>query len=149
MKLIARGQAWLTIQSSKEWELCHSQMPRSIQKIWEIEVGSVVSDDHIRVHTADKFAPGFQQCLFPIKRLCVCSDNVRASVQNHDVSNKRLRLSLDSDHSGNLDDGVDLGLGKDTLATSTLDIKTHNSEWGNLGPLSFRLVTDHLVVTSE
>lgn len=137
---------WHTIETSKERKLENSEMFGTVQKIWEIEIGGVITDDNIRINLPNKIAPCGKQLILLVERHGVGADNVRAGVENHDIPDKWLGLSLNCNHGCDLDDGINLGLGEDTLTTSALNIETQNPEGGNLGPVSFRVVTDNLFV---
>ena len=59
-------------------------------------------------------------------------------IEGEDISDKRLAFSLPSNHIGDLDYGVDVGFREDTLSPSTFDVETENSEWCNVGAITFR-----------
>ena len=52
---------------------------------------------------------------------------------------------MSSDHIRDLNDGVDVCLGEDTFTTGTFYIKTQDSEWGCLRPLTVRGMRDEVV----
>ena len=56
------------------------------------------------------------------------------------------RPTLSSDHVGNLNDGINLGLGKDAFATGALDIERQDPQRSNLAPLAFSGVREQSVV---
>lgn len=107
-------------------------MSGAIQKVWEIKIGCVVANDNIWVHCADKVAPCLQKLLFLVKGHGVGAHDMCASIEDHDIPDEGLGFALNGDHRSDLDDRIDFGLGEDTLATSALDIETHNSQGCNL-----------------
>lgn len=63
---------------------------------------------------------------------------MRTRVEGEDVPDERFRLSLTSDHGGDLDDGVDLRFGKDTFTARTFDIEAEYTERRYVQPIAFR-----------
>ena len=72
-----------------------------------------------------------------------------AGIQGENVSDERLALSLSGDHVCNLNHRVDAGLWEDTFSSSALDIKTEDSQGGNICALAFRGMRDEFVVAAD
>lgn len=56
--------------------------------------------------------------------------------------------TLTGDHAGNLDDGVDFGLGEDALAPGALDVETENAERSDGGPVAVGCMGDECIVST-
>ena len=136
----------LGLQPCPVWELGGFEVLGAIKKIWEVEVRSVVSNDDVGVYLLYEVAP-FQQHLFLVLKCEKLGSRDRTNgIHAEDVADERLLFSESRDDVRNLDDGVDLGLRKDTLATSALDIHGKYAERRALRIFAFGRVCNQISV---
>lgn len=138
-----------TEKLSEVWELIALESFRSVQQIWQIEIGNVVTDDDVRIHLSNEISPCLQHLFFVVIFQDLRSDDMGAGIQCENVPDERLALSLSGDHVCDLDHRVDVGLWEDTFSSSALNIETKNSQWGNVCAFSFRGMRDKFVVAAD
>src|SRR5688500_14582365 len=116
----------------------------SVEEIGKIKVGNVVARDNVGVGLDEELLPRCQHILLPVMADNMGRHDGARLVETKHISDKRLLFSVPGHDIGNLDNGVVVGLWKDTLAACALDIKGQYSQGRHLGPLSDGLVGDQV-----
>jgi len=89
---------------------------------------SVVSCDKIRVHLLDKIAPSDEQVFFFFKRINFGSDDLCATFQSEDISDKWFFFAMNFDNVCNLNYWIAFRSWKFSFVRGTFNIKAQNSQ---------------------
>ena len=153
-----------TVEATEEREVNELQMFRTFHEVRQIEAGDVIPDYHIRVNLLEELRPFQQQFRFIFVRNDLGASNIGAVIEREDIPDEGFRLAwacrgsisncnngigsaitLSSYHVGNLDDRILVGLWKDTLSASALDVETEYPERCDPRPFALRRVRYELV----
>ena len=104
------------LNPSKELEISHPQVLSPIDQVGPVKVVNIIAGDDVGVDLPDEFGPFFKQHFLFFARQDVGAHDGGAGVQGEHVADEGLRVALSNHHVGDLDDGVDFGLGEDTLS---------------------------------
>jgi hypothetical protein len=125
----------------------------AIEEVGEVKVGRVIADNDVRVALLYEASPFEEHLTLVGKVEDLGADDGRTGVEGKDVTDEGLRLAcslswatqggdggvrgtLSGDHVCNLNDGIDARVGKDALATGTLDIEAEYAQRRDATPVA-------------
>lgn len=140
------GERSGTLQPRPVWKASAFQMLRSLQQVWEVKIGDIISNDDVRIHFRQEVSPGHQHFLLCIKLEYLCIDNETAGIKAEDISHEWLRFSVSCHDISDLDNRILVCFRKDPFATRAFNIEGENTKRRHFRPFAVAMVCDHIPV---